>query len=354
MPETAAVAEFKTSACPTRPACSDRVGRLAVEHVSLRIHAAEVFALLGPNRAGKTTLVKILLSLCRPTTGRALRFQRPLSDRKTLARVGYVHENPAFPRYLTPQALLECYGAMSFLSEAVAAVDLRKRIPLLEKVGLADRAREPISKFSKGMVQRLALAQALLNDPELLVLDEPSEGLDLPGRRLVRDVIAERRQRGFTVLLISHLLGEVGEICDRVGVIVAGHLVHAGAVADLGRDPGTGAVVPIESALERLYAPSQSSRGEPPMTPPNFPPPRLPLADSRHPPPIDVQLDVLGDVGRQRRSDPVLPEREHPCGPALGIEDVEIQRPMATSPSPSAAWAIPPSATVRPRSISSS
>ena len=232
--------------------------RLAVEHVSLRIHAGEAFALLGPNRAGKTTLVKILLSLCRPTAGRGLRFQRPLSDRQTLARVGYVHENPAFPRYLTAQALLEYYGAMSLLGEAVVR---SRAATLLERVGLADRAREPISRFSKGMVQRLALAQALLNDPELLVLDEPSEGLDLPGRRLVRDVIAERRRRGFTVLLISHLLGEIGELCDRVGVIVAGRLVYAGTVTNLTRDPGTGAVVPIESALDRLYAPTQIATG---------------------------------------------------------------------------------------------
>jgi ABC-2 type transport system ATP-binding protein len=257
MSETA-VAEFEDVGMSYPTGAFGQGRRLAVEHISLRIHAGEVFALLGPNRAGKTTLVKILLSLCRPTTGRGLRFQQPLSDRQTLARVGYVHENPAFPRYLTAQALLEYYGAMSLLSEAMVR---SRAATLLDRVGLADRAREPISRFSKGMMQRLALAQALLNDPELLVLDEPSEGLDLPGRRLVRDVIAERRRRGFTVLLISHQLGEVSELCDRVGVIVAGRLVYSGSVADLARDPGTGAVVPIESALDRLYAPSQGAAG---------------------------------------------------------------------------------------------
>jgi ABC-2 type transport system ATP-binding protein len=224
--------------------------RMAVEHVSLHINEGEVFALLGPNRAGKTTLIKILLSLCRPTAGKGLRFGQPLTDRQTLARVGYVHENPAFPRYLSALALLEYYGALALLPEPT----VRSRADtLLEMVGLADRAHEPIARFSKGMIQRLALAQALLNDPQLLVLDEPSEGLDLAGRRLVRDVITERRQRGFTVILVSHVLGEVEQVCDRLAVLVGGHLVHTGTVADLARDPQTGAPCPLEQALDRLY-----------------------------------------------------------------------------------------------------
>jgi ABC-2 type transport system ATP-binding protein len=224
--------------------------RLAVEHVTLRINPGEVFALLGPNRAGKTTLVKLLLSLCRPTTGRGLRFQRPFTDRQTLARVGYVHENPAFPRYLNALALLEFYGALSLLTETVVR---SRAAALLDMVGLADRGQEPISRFSKGMIQRLAIAQALLNDPELLVLDEPSEGLDLPGRRLVRDVIAERKKRGFTVLLVSHVLGEVEKVCDRVGVLVAGRLVYSGTVADLARDPKTKKACSLEEALDQIY-----------------------------------------------------------------------------------------------------
>ncbi len=248
-----AVAEFEDVGMFYPTGFLGRGRRLAVDHVSLRINPGEVFALLGPNRAGKTTLVKILLSLCRPTSGRALRFQRPLAERQTLARVGYVHENPAFPRYLSAVALLEYYGALTLLPEPVA----RSRAALLlDMVGLADRGHEPISCFSKGMVQRLAIAQALLNDPELLVLDEPSEGLDLPGRRLVRDVIRERRQRGFTVLLVSHVVSEVEQVCDRVGVLVGGHLVYSGTVADLARDHRTGAPCPIEQALDRLYFPS--------------------------------------------------------------------------------------------------
>jgi len=246
-----AVAEFEDVGKVYPTGLLGRGGRLAVEHVSLRINQGEVFALLGPNRAGKTTLVKILLSLCRPTAGRSLRFGRPVGERQTLARVGYVHENPAFPRYLSATALLEFYGALALLTESNAR---SRTAQLLEVVGLADRGHEPIARFSKGMVQRLALAQALLNDPELLVLDEPSEGLDLAGRRLVRDVIAERRKRGFTVLLVSHVLGEVEQVCDRLGVLVGGHLVKSGAVAELARDPKTGARCPLEQALERLYA----------------------------------------------------------------------------------------------------
>jgi ABC-2 type transport system ATP-binding protein len=227
------------------------LGRLAaVTAVSLRIEPGEVLALLGPNRAGKSTLVKILLSLCRPTTGRVTRLGRPLSDRKTLARVGYLHENHAFPRYLSAAGILDFYGTLSLMPQS----EVRRRVPvLLERVGLADRAREPISRFSKGMVQRLGVAQALLNDPDLLVLDEPSEGLDALGRRLVREVIVEQRRRGRSVLLVSHVAGEVEQVCDRAGVLVGGRLAFLGPLAELQRDPAAGAGRPLERALEQLY-----------------------------------------------------------------------------------------------------
>jgi ABC-2 type transport system ATP-binding protein len=222
----------------------------AVADVSLSVAAGEAFGLLGPNRAGKTTLVKILLSLCRASSGKARRLGRPSSDRATLARVGYVHENQAFPRYLTAADLLEYYGALTLLPES----EVRKRVPpLLERVGLADRSNESIARFSKGMVQRLGLAQALLNEPDLLVLDEPSEGLDLSGRQLVRDVVAEHKRQGKTVILVSHVLAEVERVCDRVGVVVGGRLVHVGPTAELTRDPATGAARPLEHALQELY-----------------------------------------------------------------------------------------------------
>jgi ABC-2 type transport system ATP-binding protein len=223
----------------------------AVSQVSFQIEPGEVFGLIGPNRAGKTTLVKLLLSLCRPTTGRILRLGKPTHDRSTLAQVGYVHENPAFPRYLTATALLQYYGALSLLPEDV----VRSRAALwLQRVGLADRAREPIARFSKGMVQRLGLAQALLNDPKLLVLDEPNEGLDLIGRQLVRDIVRERKQAGKSVLLVSHVLPEVEGVCDRIAVIANGQVKYSGTLKGLLADK-IGNVRSLEDALKPYYLP---------------------------------------------------------------------------------------------------
>jgi ABC-2 type transport system ATP-binding protein len=222
----------------------------AVRDVSLQIEPGEVFGLLGPNRAGKTTLVKMLLSLCRPSAGRAERLGRPVADHRTLARVGYVHEQHAFPGYLSPRALLQFYGSLALVPEK----ELDRRISdLLESVGLADRAGEPLARFSKGMRQRAGLAQALVNDPDLLVLDEPCEGLDQLGRRLVREIIGEQRRRGKTVLLVSHVAAEVEQVCDRVGVLVGGRLVYNGPVAGLTRDASTGPERRLEQALETLY-----------------------------------------------------------------------------------------------------
>jgi ABC-2 type transport system ATP-binding protein len=220
----------------------------AVARVSLRVETGEVVGLLGPNRAGKTTLVKLLLSLCRPTGGRVMRLGRPALDRSTLARTGYVHENQAFPRYLTASGLLEFYGALSLLPEPLVR---QRAAKLLDVVGLSDRAAEPIASFSKGMVQRLGVAQALINDPELLVLDEPSEGLDLPGRQMVRALVAEHKQRGRTVLLVSHLLTEVEQLCDRVAVLAGGKLVFTGTVPQLLK--GRSGKRTIEEAVQELY-----------------------------------------------------------------------------------------------------
>jgi ABC-2 type transport system ATP-binding protein len=248
---TAPVAEFDQVA----KVYSRRIGQprfiRAVDNVSLRIEAGEVFGLLGPNRAGKTTLIKVLLSLCRPTSGRIVRLGQPLGDRQTLGRVGYMHENQAFPQYLTAAGLLEYYGSLSLLP----ASELQARIPvLLEQVGLADRSQEPIRAFSKGMVQRLALAQALINDPDLLVLDEPTAGLDLEGRSLVHAIIQEQRRKQRTVLLVSHVLTDIEHLCDRVAVLVQGRLVHLGPLAQLTSDPTTGERRPLDQVLPDLFA----------------------------------------------------------------------------------------------------
>jgi ABC-2 type transport system ATP-binding protein len=223
----------------------------AVDGVSFQVHAGEIFGLLGPNRAGKTTLVKLMLGLCLPTRGEVLRFGQPISDKATLKRIGYVHENQAFPRYLGARALLEFYGALSLLTEEA----VKARVPgLLQRVGLADRSEEPIVRFSKGMVQRLGIAQALLTEPDLLVFDEPSEGLDLAGRQLVRDLVRAQKQEGKSVLFVSHLLTEVEQFCDRVAVIAAGKLRYLGTLADLLKDPKTAAPRPLEMALQPYYS----------------------------------------------------------------------------------------------------
>jgi ABC-2 type transport system ATP-binding protein len=220
----------------------------AVRDVSLRVKPGEVFGLLGPNRAGKTTLVKMLLSLCRPTSGAVRRLGAPASDRRTLARVGYVHENHAFPRYLSAAELLRYYGALSLVPYEA----LRTRVPqLLERVGLADRSREPIARFSKGMVQRLGIAQALINEPQLLVLDEPTEGLDLAGRQMLREVVREVRARGGSVLLVSHVLSEAEHLCDRVAVLVNGQVAHTGPLDELLKSGSK--TRSLEKALQELY-----------------------------------------------------------------------------------------------------
>jgi ABC-2 type transport system ATP-binding protein len=218
----------------------------AVAGVSLSVDRGEVFGLLGPNRAGKTTLAKLLLSLCQPSAGRVLRLGRPASDRRTLARVGYVHERPTFPGHLTAPELLDFYGALSGVSPA----DRRSRIPeLLDRVGLLDRSGEPISRFSKGMVQRLGLAQAMVNDPELLVLDEPTEGIDLVGRLMLDELMQDRSRPGRTVLVITHLPDLADRLCDRIAVLRSGRLAFVGPPADLRGGPDGS----LASGLRRLY-----------------------------------------------------------------------------------------------------
>lgn len=222
----------------------------ALKGVSLNIESGEVLGLVGPNRAGKTTLIKLLLSLCRPTSGDIERFGQPGYDRRTLARIGYVHENHAFPTYLTATELLEYYGALSLTPYQT----LKERIPkLLKKVGIADRAQEPISRFSKGMLQRLGVAQALINDPELLVLDEPTEGLDLLGRQLLRDVARDMKQKKRSVLLVSHVLSEIEELCDRVAVLRDGAVRRVASLSELTGPDNKGKTRSLEEVLQELY-----------------------------------------------------------------------------------------------------
>jgi ABC-2 type transport system ATP-binding protein len=221
----------------------------ALRGVSLSVPAGSVFGLVGPNRAGKTTLVKLLLSIAHPTRGAVLRLGKPVDDRRTLARVGYVHDSQAFPGYLTPCSLLAYYGALSGIDRSRLKEAIEER---LSDVGLRDRDNDAIAGFSKGMLQRLSLAQALVNDPDLLVLDEPAEGMDLFARRMLHDVLTARQREGRTSLLVSHSLSDIQRVCDHVAVLKQGQLAFAGRLDEmLEQHPDAGG--DLEEALEPLY-----------------------------------------------------------------------------------------------------
>ena len=202
----------------------------ALAGVDIEVGRGEVFGLLGANGAGKTTLVKVLLGLTRPTGGdvqiRGTNPRRPDARR----RIGYLPEGHRFPGYLTGEASLRLFGRLA----GVAETTLDGRIPeLLERVGLGARGRDRVGRYSKGMTQRLGLACALLDEPEILFLDEPTDGVDPVGRRQIRDILLATRAQGATIFINSHLLSEVERTCDRVAILHRGHLVRQGSVEDL-------------------------------------------------------------------------------------------------------------------------
>jgi ABC-2 type transport system ATP-binding protein len=198
--------------------------KVAVRRLTLEVARGEVFGLLGPNGAGKSTSVKMLLGLVSPTSGEAAILGRPVGDVETRSRVGFLPEHFRFYDWLTGEELLRLHGRLYGMSRAA----LRERVPaLLDLVGLMPHRDKRLRDFSKGMLQRIGLAQALINDPDLIFLDEPTSGLDPIGRRLVRDIIRAQRDRGATVLLNSHLLGEVEVTCDRVAFIKDGEVVES-------------------------------------------------------------------------------------------------------------------------------
>lgn len=202
----------------------------AVEDLTLEVPMGEVFGFLGPNGAGKSTTVKMLLDLVRPSSGEVRLFDRHPADPQTRARVGFLPEHFRFHEWLRAHEFLMLHGQLYGMS----ASDLRKRIPqLLDLVGLAANAHMRLSKYSKGMLQRVGLAQAMLNRPQLVFLDEPTSGLDPLGRRLVRDVIRRLKAEGTTIFLNSHFLSEVEITCDRVAFINQGRVVHMDTMANL-------------------------------------------------------------------------------------------------------------------------
>ncbi|UCH58823.1 MAG: ABC transporter ATP-binding protein [Anaerolineales bacterium] len=204
--------------------------KTAVADLSLNVQPGEVFGFLGPNGAGKTTAVKMFLGLVTPTCGEGRLLGAPLGDWQGRARVGFLPEHFRFHEWLTAQEFLRLHAELYGMQDK----RVRNRIPeLLELVGLEEHASRKLRQFSKGMLQRIGLAQALLNDPELVILDEPTSGLDPVGRRLVRDIIRELRQRGTAVFLNSHLLSEVEITCDRVAFIKHGQVLQVSPLNQL-------------------------------------------------------------------------------------------------------------------------
>jgi ABC-2 type transport system ATP-binding protein len=204
--------------------------KVAVADLTLQVPRGEVFGFLGPNGAGKSTSVKMLLGLVHPTSGGARILGRAAGDPAALARIGFLPEHFRFHEWLRAAELLHLHGRLLRLDAAT----LRRRIPeALALVGLAEHAQRPLTDFSKGMLQRIGLAQALLSEPDLVFLDEPTSALDPFGRMLVRGIIRELRARGTTVFLNSHLLGEVEATCDRVAFIREGRVLRTAALRDM-------------------------------------------------------------------------------------------------------------------------
>lgn len=202
----------------------------ALDRLTLQVAAGEVFGFLGPNGAGKTTTFKILMRMLRPTAGKARILGRPLDDLAMRACIGYLPEQPYFYDYLTAREFLVYCGVLCDLPRQVA---YKRAGELLAQVRLADDADKHLRKFSKGMLQRAGLAQALINDPEVLFLDEPMSGLDPLGRREVRDLIATLRARGKTIFFSSHILTDVEAMCDRVAILNGGRLVECGRLSEI-------------------------------------------------------------------------------------------------------------------------
>ncbi|MFO7682877.1 MAG: ABC transporter ATP-binding protein [Chloroflexota bacterium] len=206
---------------------------VAVQDLTLTVNRGEVFGFLGPNGAGKTTSVKMLLGLTRPTTGTAVLLDQPLAHQQVRSRIGYLPEHFRFHPWLTAAEFLNLHGRLYGMSKTERTAVIPD---LLALVDLADKADTKLKAFSKGMLQRIGLAQALLNNPELVFLDEPTSGLDPLGRRLVRDIITTLREMGTAVFLNSHLLSEVEKTCDRVAFIRDGRIIETISLADFDQD----------------------------------------------------------------------------------------------------------------------
>ena len=232
----------------TFPVPFQRRAVVAVRDLNLRVEPGQVYGLLGPNGSGKSTTLKIILGLVSPTRGKTEIFGQDSGSVASREAVGFLPESPYFPKYLTGTEMLRFYGKLCGMRGAT----LTRRIDeLLELVGLTNACDRRLGGYSKGMLQRIGLAQALVHDPKLVVLDEPTAAVDPAGSREIRDVILELKRRGTTVLLSSHLLGQVQEVCDRVGILAHGVLVREGSMEELLAVENQDEVV-LENASEQL------------------------------------------------------------------------------------------------------
>lgn len=205
----------------------------ALKNVSFEVNPNEIFALIGPNGAGKTTLIKILMELGHATSGNATILGKPISDHSVRESIGYLPERIHYPPMLTPKSFLNVLGKLNGLKGAKLSTQINN---VLELLGLSEWKSMPLKKFSKGMLQRVGIAQALLHDPQLIFLDEPSDGLDPAGRKDLRDHLKILRNNGKTILINSHLLSEIELVADRVGIINKGQMVKVGTLQELTKE----------------------------------------------------------------------------------------------------------------------
>lgn len=211
--------------------------RVGLDGMTFRVQAGEIYGFLGPNGAGKTTSIKVLTSLLRPDAGQALLFGAPPWSPSSRQRIGFLPESPVFYDHLTGQEFLTFCGTLCGMSRS--SIKSRSKI-LLEQVGLAHAANLQIRRYSKGMTQRVGIAQALLHDPELVILDEPMSGLDPMGRSDVRDIILGLKKQGKTIFFSTHIIPDVEAICTRVGIVNRGRMIREGTVGELLSEGATG------------------------------------------------------------------------------------------------------------------
>lgn len=237
--------------------------RPAVDALDLIVQRGQIFGFLGPNGAGKTTTIGMLLGNVFPTAGTAMLFGKPIGDRETRRRVGYLPEKFQFHDFLTATEFLDIHGRLYGMD----AASRRRRIPeTLEIVGLSDRANSPLRTFSKGMQQRAGIAQAILHEPELVILDEPTSALDPLGRRAVREIVEGLKARGTSVLLNSHLLSEVERTCDEVAILRAGRIIRQGTVEQIAA-PSSSVTVELEALTPAILEAAARLSSFPPPAP---------------------------------------------------------------------------------------